>query len=216
MIVVLFFINILIEDPHGSMMTVLSLFPLTSPVAMMMRLTIGGVPFWHLPAAVALLVITVLVIIRAVARIKGDFFERFIREDSPVRVKKRFGVAGDAYVDIGKGTFSLPQLPEKDAELRAVKDTELIDLAEELVDKVRTKMLPAVDKLTETAEEYRRLGEELRKPDGNLQQFLKRLNDLVETHGIRAALGDHARKVTVCSTKPVTGHLLSASGRVPR
>jgi ABC-2 type transport system permease protein len=68
LILVLFFINILIDDPHGSMVTVLSLFPLTSPVAMMMRLTIGGVPFWHLAVAVALLVIAVIVIIRAVAR----------------------------------------------------------------------------------------------------------------------------------------------------
>ncbi len=41
-----------------------------------------------------------------------------------------------------------------------------------------------------------------------------RLNDLVETCGIRAALGKHARNVKVCSTKPVTGHLLSASGSV--
>lgn len=68
LILVLFFINILIDDPHGSMVTVLSLFPLTSPVAMMMRLTIGGVPFWQLAVAVALLVIAVIVIIRAVAR----------------------------------------------------------------------------------------------------------------------------------------------------
>jgi len=41
-----------------------------------------------------------------------------------------------------------------------------------------------------------------------------KLNDLVETRGIRAALGAHADAVKVCSTKPVTGHLLSASGSV--
>jgi 3-oxoacyl-[acyl-carrier-protein] synthase II len=41
-----------------------------------------------------------------------------------------------------------------------------------------------------------------------------KLNDAVETRGIRAALGEHARRVKVCSTKPVTGHLLSASGSV--
>jgi 3-oxoacyl-[acyl-carrier-protein] synthase II len=41
-----------------------------------------------------------------------------------------------------------------------------------------------------------------------------RLNDAVETRGIRAALGGHADGVKVCSTKPVTGHLLSASGSV--
>jgi 3-oxoacyl-[acyl-carrier-protein] synthase II len=40
------------------------------------------------------------------------------------------------------------------------------------------------------------------------------INDVVETRGIHRALGDHAAKVKVCSTKPVTGHLLSASGSV--
>lgn len=40
------------------------------------------------------------------------------------------------------------------------------------------------------------------------------INDVTETRGIRQALGDHAAKVKVCSTKPVTGHLLSASGSV--
>ena len=41
-----------------------------------------------------------------------------------------------------------------------------------------------------------------------------RLNDLVETRGLRAAFGNHADKIKICSTKPVTGHLLSASGSV--
>ncbi len=41
-----------------------------------------------------------------------------------------------------------------------------------------------------------------------------RLNDAIETRGIRTALGRHADAVKVCSTKPVTGHLLSASGSV--
>ncbi len=41
-----------------------------------------------------------------------------------------------------------------------------------------------------------------------------RINDIVETRGIRAAFGRHADTVKVCSTKPVTGHLLSASASV--
>jgi 3-oxoacyl-[acyl-carrier-protein] synthase II len=40
------------------------------------------------------------------------------------------------------------------------------------------------------------------------------VNDVVETRGIRRALGSHAARVKVCSTKPITGHLLSASGSV--
>ena len=38
------------------------------------------------------------------------------------------------------------------------------------------------------------------------------LNDKVETAAIKKALGDHAKKVMVSSTKSMTGHLLGAAG----
>jgi ABC-2 type transport system permease protein len=46
----------------------LSLFPLTSPIVMMMRLTIGGVPLWQVLLAVGLLILTAVLVVRAVAR----------------------------------------------------------------------------------------------------------------------------------------------------
>jgi 3-oxoacyl-[acyl-carrier-protein] synthase II len=38
--------------------------------------------------------------------------------------------------------------------------------------------------------------------------------DIAETEGLKAALGDHAYKTAVSSTKSMTGHLLGAAGGV--
>lgn len=63
----MFLINVLISDPHGSVSTIMSLFPLTAPVAMMTRLSAGGVPLWQPVLALVLLAITALLVVRAVA-----------------------------------------------------------------------------------------------------------------------------------------------------
>ena len=67
MIVPLVFISNLISDSNGGLSVFLSLFPLTSPVAMMTRLSADNVPLWQLLVAVALLVGMIFLAIRAVA-----------------------------------------------------------------------------------------------------------------------------------------------------
>lgn len=69
LIVPMFLLNILIELPHGAISTVMSIFPLTAPVVMMTRLSVGGVPFWHPILSVGLLGITVILIVRMAGRL---------------------------------------------------------------------------------------------------------------------------------------------------
>jgi ABC-2 type transport system permease protein len=59
--------SVFIEEPNGPIATVLSLFPLSAPVAMMARLSAGGVPGWQAPLAAALLALTAVLILRGVA-----------------------------------------------------------------------------------------------------------------------------------------------------
>ncbi len=68
-VIPLFLIVVLIETPHGAISVGLSLFPLTAPVAMMTRLAIGGVPLWQPLLASGLMLVTAILVVRAVARL---------------------------------------------------------------------------------------------------------------------------------------------------
>ena len=59
--------SVFMQEPNGAIATGLSLFPLTAPVAMMARLSAGGVPGWQAALAIVLLALTAVLILRAVA-----------------------------------------------------------------------------------------------------------------------------------------------------
>jgi len=63
----MFLMTALIQEPNGAVSMILSLFPLTAPVAMMTRLAAGTVPLWQLLASAGLAVLTAMLIIRSVA-----------------------------------------------------------------------------------------------------------------------------------------------------
>ena len=67
MIIPLMFISVLIAQPNGLLAVGLSLFPLTAPVTMMLRLTITTVPAWQLLLSVVMLLLTAIFILRTVA-----------------------------------------------------------------------------------------------------------------------------------------------------
>jgi ABC-2 type transport system permease protein len=67
LIVPLFFISLLVQEPNGLMATVLSIFPLTSPTTMMMRISIGPVPLWQNALAILLLIGMAFLSIRIVS-----------------------------------------------------------------------------------------------------------------------------------------------------
>jgi ABC-2 type transport system permease protein len=59
----------LMQDPNGSMITFLSLFPLTSVIMMPTRVAIVNVPWWQVALSIALLLVLAMFIIRAVANL---------------------------------------------------------------------------------------------------------------------------------------------------
>jgi len=101
----------------------------------------------------------------AQARIKGDFYHWFVRQDSRAVVKKAFGVAGETYVEITRGRGA--PLPREGAKLTCINDVELIQLAQNILKQVSGATV-----------EYTRLAADLRNPDGPLMQLLGHLNQL--------------------------------------
>ena len=59
----------LIQKPSGGLSLFMSLFPLTSPVAMPARLTMIAVPWWQILVSVALLALTAWLVVRGVAKL---------------------------------------------------------------------------------------------------------------------------------------------------
>ena len=88
-------------------------------------------------------------------RIRSDFF-RFVREDSFAVVKKKFGVAGDAYFEITRGQGQ--PLPKKDASIIC---NELPGTMENALEDVRRAVLPVLEKLSVGLDTWTTLGERL-------------------------------------------------------
>ena len=78
----------LAEAPHGAIPTVLSLFPLTAPIVMMMRLTVGNVPLWQLLLSAGLMAVTACAIVCAVAAM---FRAQHLLSGQSFSVKRFFG-----------------------------------------------------------------------------------------------------------------------------
>jgi ABC-2 type transport system permease protein len=85
MMIPLFLISALIEAPNSLLTTILSIFPFTAPTTMMLRLAATpNVPLWQLLLAVALLIITAYLTIRAVA---GFFRAQNMLSGQPFKIK---------------------------------------------------------------------------------------------------------------------------------
>jgi len=63
------FIEVLLREPNGTAARILSYFPLTSAVTMMLRIGTGDVPWWEIPLTLGILAISVSITIRFAARI---------------------------------------------------------------------------------------------------------------------------------------------------
>jgi ABC-2 type transport system permease protein len=69
LIIPFFLITSFITDPNGTVVTFLTLFPLTSPVSVILRMGFGSIPTWQLVISIILLLATSLLVAWVSARI---------------------------------------------------------------------------------------------------------------------------------------------------
>lgn len=68
MLVPLVLVGVIIEQPNATLPVILSLFPLTAPNTIITRMAVTTVPLWQLLVAVALMIGTIILLIKAVSR----------------------------------------------------------------------------------------------------------------------------------------------------
>jgi tetratricopeptide (TPR) repeat protein len=71
-------------------------------------------------------------------------FHPFVTEDSVAKVKKKFGVAGDSFIEIGRGTGAVI---EDGALIQCVRDEELMETAQKMLAELEVSVLPVFEEV---------------------------------------------------------------------
>jgi len=105
----------------------------------------------------------------ASARI-DDQMRLFIRRDSAVTIRRQFGVAGAAYIDIARGAG--PELDWNYAVITAKTDQAPTDAIGQLVDELRAKLPPILDGVQHAVAAFTDVANRAADPKGPLEQTL--------------------------------------------
>lgn len=115
--------------------------------------------------------------IHAIARIDSDMAV-FVRSDSRASIRRTFGIAGDAYLEITRGTAA--PLDWEFAVITVQADRRTSDTLAELIEELRTKILPVVDDSHKAILLLMEVARELQDPDKGVQQLLENLTSITD------------------------------------
>ncbi|HMK01362.1 MAG TPA: hypothetical protein VK552_18745, partial [Reyranella sp.] len=105
----------------------------------------------------------------AVARVE-DQMRPFIRRDSKVSIRRQFGVAGAAFIDISRGTG--PELDWSYAVIAATSDRAATDTLGQMIDELRAKIMPLLDEVQKAVVAFTAVAQRAIDPAGPLEQTL--------------------------------------------
>ena len=99
-----------------------------------------------------------------------DQARAFIRRDSQAVIRRRFGIAGAAFVDISRGTGA--ELDWKYAVIDAVTERDPSESVGALLDQLREKVFPILDDVGRSAKSMAAMTERIDKGEGNLGRLM--------------------------------------------
>ncbi|UCF93597.1 MAG: MCE family protein [Desulfobacterales bacterium] len=100
----------------------------------------------------------------------------FVRQDSQSTIRKQFGVAGAAYLEITRGFGE--SLDWEYAVLEARADRAPTETVGSLIEEVRNKVFPVIDDTQAAIRTFLTVAQDLQNPDGSLQQLLTGLSTI--------------------------------------
>lgn len=142
----------------------------------------------------------------AEANIRRDFF-RFVRADSSAVVKKTFGVAGDSFFEITRGTGA--PLPEENASI--VCNEQFQSPLEAAVEEVRSEALSVLKKTGAGLDTWTKLGADLRESEQHLDAFTVRIEKMAGD--IEAGKGTVGKLITDTSLLDEAHELLAKASQ---
>ncbi|MEZ4599067.1 MAG: MlaD family protein [Syntrophotaleaceae bacterium] len=120
-----------------------------------------------------------------------DGMEAFIRRDSQAIIRKRFGVAGAAYLEITRGQGQ--PLDYDYAVIKAKADRAPTETLTALVDDLHERVMPLIEDAQTAIRDISALARDLQNPQGDLRLILNNLADI--TGGIARGEGTAGRLI---------------------
>jgi phospholipid/cholesterol/gamma-HCH transport system substrate-binding protein len=105
----------------------------------------------------------------AIARVE-DQMRPFIRRDSQVSIRRQFGVAGAAFIDISRGSSA--ELDWNYAVIAATSERAPTDTIGQLIDELRSKIIPLIDDIQKAVQAFTVVAQHAVDPAGPLEQTL--------------------------------------------
>jgi phospholipid/cholesterol/gamma-HCH transport system substrate-binding protein len=102
----------------------------------------------------------------------------FVRSDSKATIRKTFGIAGDAYLEITRGTGQ--PLDWEFAVITVESDRKTSDTLSEMIEELRAKVLPVIDDAHKAIIMLTTVAKDLQDPDKGVQRLLADLNSIAD------------------------------------